>query len=70
MNKIGKVDFLNARIKELEKEKEEIQQNCRHINTYLKFTDNVSEIREYCSDCGKKVGIPNHKNIELFLSGK
>lgn len=70
MDKTGKVNFLNARIKELEKEKEEIQQNCRHLNTYLKFTDNVSEIREYCSECGKKIGIPSSKSIELFLSGK
>ena len=70
MNKIGKVNSLNDQIKELEKIREEIQMECRHKSTYLKFTDNVSEIREYCSDCGKQLGVPTPKNVELFLSGK
>jgi len=70
MDKTGKVKSLNSEIKRLEKLKEEIQSDCRHKNTYLKFEGDCSTIRVYCRDCEKQMGIPNPKDVEIFLSGK
>lgn len=70
MDKTGKVKSLNNEIKKLEKLKEEIQKECNHKNTYLKFVDGGSTIRVYCRDCEKNMGVPNPKDVELFLSGK
>jgi hypothetical protein len=70
MDKTGKVKSLNNEIKKLEKLREEIQSECQHKNTYLKFEDGSSTIRIYCRDCEKKMGAPSPRDIELFLSGK
>ena len=70
MDKTGKLKSINKKIKKLEKIREEIQSECRHENTYLKFEDGTSTIREFCVKCEKKMGIPNLKDVELFLWGK
>jgi hypothetical protein len=70
MDKTGKVKSLNNEIKKLEKLREEIQSECKHKDTYLKFEDGGSTIRVYCRDCEKNMGVPNPKDVELFLSGK
>lgn len=70
MDKTGKVKSLNNEIKKLEKLREEIQSECKHKDTYLKFEQGSSTIRVYCLDCEKKMGVPSPKDVELFLSGK
>ena len=70
MDKTGKVKSLNNEIKKLEKLREEIQSECKHKDTYLKFEDGGSTTRVYCRDCEKNMGVPNPKDVELFLSGK
>jgi len=70
MDKIGKVKSLNDQIKELEKIREEIQTECRHKNTYLKFADGTSKVKEYCCDCEKELGYPEPKKLDFFLSGR
>jgi hypothetical protein len=70
MDKTGKVKSLNSEIKRLEKLKEEIQSDCRHKNTYLKFEEGCSTIRVYCRDCEKQMGVPSPKEVDIFLSGK
>ena len=70
MDKTGKVKSLNKKIKKLEKVREEIQNECRHKNTHLKFEDGTSTVRVYFIDCEKKMGVPGPRDVELFLSGK
>ena len=50
MDKTGKVKSLNNEIKKLEKLREEIQNECKHKDTYLKFEQGGSTIRVYCPD--------------------
>lgn len=70
MDKTGKVKSLNDQIKELEKIREQIQTECKHKNTYLKFTNETSKVKEFCCECEKELGYPENKKLDLFLSGR
>lgn len=70
MEKTGKVKFINSEIKKLEKLKDEIQSECKHEDTEIKFINGGSTPREVCKKCEKDLKYPDREKLELFLSGR
>jgi len=70
MDKVGKVKNIDSQIKKLEKEKQEIQKECRHNSTYIKFKDGSSVTVKYCCECEKEVGYPSQQELDKFLMSK
>lgn len=66
----GRINELNKQIKNLEKEKEEIQNNCTHKETYVKFLEGTSDMRLFCKSCEVLVGFPNEEQKYKFLNTK
>jgi hypothetical protein len=65
--KINEIDFI---IKELKKEKKEIQNNCPHKQTHTKFFDDTNDLRIFCKECTKMLGYPSKEQIYEFLNIK
>lgn len=61
---------INQRIKELEKEKKEIQDNCTHKEKCTKFLEGTNNIRIFCKECAKMISYPTQKQINQFLNIK
>lgn len=70
MEKTGKVNFINSEIKKLEQLKNEIQNECRHKHTKIKFIDGGNIPKVVCEECDKDLCYPDTKRLETFLSGK
>jgi len=70
MEKTGKVNFINSEIKKLEQLKNEIQNECKHKNTKIKFVEGKNTPRVVCEECDKDLCYPDNKRLETFLSGK
>ena len=70
MEKTGKVKFINSEIKKLEKLKNEIQDECKHEETEIKFINGTNTPREVCKNCEKDLRYPDKSKLDLFLSGK
>ena len=70
MDKTGKVNFINSEIKKLEKLRKEIQDQCQHNKTYVKFSENGNTPKSVCCECEKEVGYPSQEKLEEFLSKK
>jgi uncharacterized protein YhaN len=68
MEKTGKVKQINQEIKKLERLKNEIQGNCRHKETYIKFSENGGTPKTVCCNCEKEIGYPSQNRLEKFLS--
>jgi len=66
-NNINKIE---NKIKELEKEKSEIQKNCPHKNKKVKFEEGKNNMRVYCEDCNALTGFPTQEQIDKFLNNK
>lgn len=69
MEKTGQVSQINQEIKELEKIRDEIQNECRHSKTTIKF-DNNNTPRVVCCECEKDLRYPSREKLEVFLEGK
>lgn len=67
MDKIGKISLINQEIKKLEKLKEEIQDECKHKTTYIKFSETGGVPKSICKDCEKEIGYPTKDKLEKFL---
>jgi hypothetical protein len=65
--KIQKINSLDSKIRELNKEKEYIQGTCGHKNTKVKFEPGTNTMKLYCSECDKEIGYPNQDQIKEFL---
>ena len=70
MEKTGKVKFINSEIKKLDKLKTEIQDECKHEETEIKFINGGNTPREVCKKCEKDLRYPDRSKLDLFLSGK
>lgn len=70
MEKTGKIKFINEEIKKLENIKKEIQGECTHKETYVKFLENSSTPKSVCCDCEKEIGYPTQEKLDEFLLGK
>jgi hypothetical protein len=69
MEKTGQVKQINQEIKNLEKIRNEIQNDCTHKETTIKF-DNTNTPRVMCCDCEKNLSYPSRQELEVFLTGK
>jgi len=64
---LSNVNKIENKLKELEKEKENIQQSCNHKDEFdISFDENKS-IKKYCSTCKKEVGYASLKEQDDFL---
>jgi|TARA_Y100000385_G_scaffold216683_1_gene225632 hypothetical protein len=64
------VDKIEKEVKNLEKEKEVIQNECKHKgDTFVKF-DERNSMKKYCSLCKKELGYPTKIEIGIFLGKK
>jgi len=70
MEKTGKVKFINSEIKKLEKLKIDIQSECKHKETEIKFIEGGNTPREICKECEKDLRYPDREKLELFLFGR
>jgi hypothetical protein len=69
-NKI--LELLNKRAK-INKEIDEIQKGCQHLNIHLKsiqerVDSTVTVIRYVCDDCGAVRGIPDPTDLDNYLN--
>ena len=63
------INKIENKLRELEKEKEIIQQSCTHKETVINFNETRS-IKKYCSECKRELGYAT-KDEELdFLKPK
>lgn len=70
MEKTGKVKYINEEIKKLEKIKKDIQTDCNHNQTCVKFTKENNTPKTVCCVCEKEIRYPTKEELELFLQGK
>jgi len=63
------INKIENKLKELEKEKEIIQQSCTHKEIMINFDENRS-IKRYCSECKRGLGYATKEEEEYFLKPK
>jgi hypothetical protein len=61
------VNHIENKLKELEKEKEIIQQSCKHQDGFDINFDEKKAIKKYCSTCKRDVGFASTKEQEDFF---
>jgi len=66
----ARINELNKQIKDLEKEKTEIQQVCSHKLTKVKFLEGTNTMRLFCKECDSLLGFPTQQEIDEFLNIK
>ena len=67
---LNNVNDIEKKVKELEKEKEDIQQSCNHKDgNYINFDDKKS-IKKFCSTCKREIGFATIQEQEDFLKPK
>jgi len=66
----ARINELNKQIKDLEKEKTEIQQTCSHKQTKVKFLEGSNDMRLFCIECDSMIGFPNQQEVDKFLNIK
>jgi len=70
MEKTGSIKFLNQEIKKLEKIRNELQEECLHKETSIKFITTDTTPRLICSNCDKSIGYPDKEQLDVFLTGR
>ena len=70
MGNAEKINIIEKKIKHLEKEKTGIQEMCTHKETRVRFKDGGSDMRLYCCECNRELGIPNNQEVNNFLNIK
>ena len=66
-DKKQKIDILNNQINVLNKEKQTLQDNCKHEKRKVKFENGTNTMKIYCEICGKELGYPTKEEVEEFL---
>jgi|TARA_Y100000389_G_C17110193_1_gene340328 hypothetical protein len=66
-DKIQKIQSLDTQIKILSKEKETLQDTCKHNETKVKFENGTNTMKVYCKECDKEIGYPSKEQISDFL---
>mgnify|MGYP001436412490 CR=1 FL=1 len=61
------VSHLKSKLNEIEKELNSIQENCNHSSTITRF-DKQNQIKLYCADCDKELGMPSSQQVQEFLN--
>ena len=66
----NQVDKIEKEVNQLEKEKEVIQNECKHKGeTFVQF-DKLNSMKKYCSDCKRELGYPTKEEADKFLGKK
>ena len=63
-NNDKKVENIKKEIKILKEDIREIQSNCEHPQTKLKFSDKEKRVIKICSECEKRVGYPTNEELK------
>jgi len=63
------INDIEYKVKELEKEKEIIQDNCKHKEWTINF-DEQRSIKRYCSECKRELGYATKQEEQNFLKPK
>jgi len=63
------INNIEYKVKELEKEKEIIQDNCKHKEWTINF-DEQRSIKRYCSECKRELGYATKQEEQNFLKPK
>ena len=67
---LNNVNSIEIKVKELEKEKETIQQSCNHNDGYdINFDENKA-IKKYCSICKRDAGFASTQEQSDFFKPK
>jgi predicted Zn-ribbon and HTH transcriptional regulator len=64
---LSNINHIEKKLKELEKEKEIIQHNCRHLDGFNINFDESKLIKKYCLTCKKDVGFASTQEQQDFL---
>ena len=68
-NILTDINKIENKLKELEKEKENIQSSCTHKEVVINFDDKRS-IKRYCSECKRELGYATREEEQDFLKPK
>lgn len=60
------VNDLKIKIKELNDKITELQSNCKHTNTTLKYFEDSKQVLKICSDCEKVIGYPTQEELREY----
>ena len=64
------IDKIDNELNQLEKEKEVIQNDCKHKgDTFVQF-DKSNSMKKYCSECKRELGYPTKEESDKFLGKK
>ena len=67
---LNNVNHIENKLKKLEKEKEIIQQSCKHQDGFdINFNENKA-IKKYCSACKRDVGFASTQEQQDFFGPK
>jgi hypothetical protein len=58
---------IEEKIKELQKQKIQIQKNCDHKERNVKFLEDRNVVKVFCSNCNKDLGYPNQSDLNNFF---
>jgi len=62
-----KVSSIKEKLHKLEKQLEEIQRDCPHNITSIKFVHQIKRASWVCDDCQHTVRIPNQEEIQRWI---
>jgi len=68
-NILNNINHIENKLKELEKEKQIIQDNCKHKEWTINF-DEQRSIKRYCSECKRELGYATKQEEQNFLKPK
>lgn len=64
------IDKIDNELSQLEKEKEVIQNDCKHKGeTFVQF-DKLNTMKKFCFDCKRELGYPTKEEADHFLGKK
>jgi flagellar motility protein MotE (MotC chaperone) len=67
---LSNVNKIEDKLKKLEKEKETIQQSCKHQDGFdINFNEN-KQIKKYCSTCKRDIGFTSTEEQQDFFGTK
>ena len=67
---LNNVNHIENKLKKLEKEKEIIQQSCKHQDGFNINFDEKKAIKKYCSTCKRDVGFASTQEQQDFFGPK
>ena len=65
-NILNQVNQIEQEVKNLEKQKESLQDSCNHTETHVAFNE-TKDMRLFCKQCKKEVGWPTQAQQDEFL---